>query len=104
MLSELVTNAVRASPPDDEIRVELSAGPLGWGVAVSDRGAGFVLPGHDASPSPFGVGGRGLRVVSEVAGPLSVEQDQGWTVVRTTVATGSGDRVITSAGSGRSGR
>lgn len=104
MLSELVTNAVRASPPHDEIRVELSAGPLGWGVAVSDRGAGFDVPAQGATPGPLAVGGRGLRVVSEVGGPLSVEQDEGWTVVRTTVATGSGDRVITSAGSGRSGR
>ena len=104
VLSELVTNAVQASPPDDEIRVELTAVPLGWGIAVSDRGGCFALPAQGAAPSPLAVGGRGLRVVSEIAGPLSVEQDHGWTVVRTTVATAPGDGVITSAGSGRSGR
>jgi anti-sigma regulatory factor (Ser/Thr protein kinase) len=105
VLSELVTNAVRASRPDDEIRVELTAGPLGWGVAVSDCAAGFVLPGDDAVPGPLAVGGRGLHVVSEVAGPLSVEHEHGWTVVRTMVASASaGDRFLTSGGSGRSGR
>ena len=90
VLSELVTNAVRASQPDDEIRVELTAGPLGWGVAVSDCAGDFVLPAADVVPGPLAVGGRGLHVVAEVAGPLSVEHEHGWTVVRTTVAAAVG--------------
>jgi len=104
VLSELVSNAVRASRPEDEIRVELTAGPLGWGVAVGDSGCDFVPPAADPAPAPgpLAVGGRGLHVVSMLAGPLSVEHDHGWTVVRTTVAAASaGDRVITSGGSGR---
>jgi anti-sigma regulatory factor (Ser/Thr protein kinase) len=102
VLSELVTNAVRASRPEDQIRVELTAGPLGWGVAVGDCGGDFLPPAAGAVPGPLAVGGRGLHVVSKLAGPLSVEHDHGWTVVRTMVAS-AGDRV-TSRGSGRSGR
>jgi anti-sigma regulatory factor (Ser/Thr protein kinase) len=102
VLSELVSNAVRASRPEDEIRVELTAGPLGWGVAVGDCGGDFVPPAAGPAPGPLAVGGRGLHVVSMLAGALSVEHDHGWTVVRTTVAAASaGDRVITSGGSGR---
>ena len=105
VLSELVTNAVRASRPEGDIRVELTTGPLGWGVAVSDRGGGFVLPEGDTAADPLVVGGRGLHVVAEVAGPVSVQYDRGWTVVRTVVASApGGDRVITPTGSGRSGR
>ena len=105
VLSELVTNAVRASRPEGDIRVELTAGPPGWGVAVSDCGSGFVLPEGGAAADPLAVGGRGLHVVAEVAGPVSVQHDRGWTVVRTVVASApAGDRVITPTGSGRSGR
>ena len=107
VLSELVTNAVRASRPEDDIRVELTAGPPGWEVAVSDRGSGFVLPLPEgaAAADPLTVGGRGLHVVGEVAGPVSVQHDRGWTVVRTVVASApAGDRIITPTGSGRSGR
>jgi anti-sigma regulatory factor (Ser/Thr protein kinase) len=104
VLSELVTNAVRASGPEGDIRVELTAGPPSWGVAVGDCGSGFVLP-EGAAADPLAVGGRGLHVVAEVAGPVSVQHDRGWTVVRTVVASApAGDRVITPTGSGRSGR
>jgi len=107
VLSELVTNAVQASRPEGDIRVQLTAGPRGWGVSVSDCGDDFVLPAA-AAPGPLAVGGRGLHVVGAVAGPVSVHHQQGWTVVRTTVPSASaGDRVIapiTPAGSGRSGR
>ena len=105
VLSELVTNAVRASRPDGDIRVELAAGPPGWEVVVSDCGSGFVLPQGGSAADPLAVGGRGLHVVAEVAGPVSVEHDRGWTVVRTVVTSAAaGDRVITPTGSGRSGR
>ena len=105
VLSELVTNAVRASRPEGDIRVELTAGPPGWEVAVSDCGSSFALPDGGAAADPLAVGGRGLHVVAEVAGPVSVQHDRGWTVVRTVVASApAGDRVITPTGSGRSGR
>jgi anti-sigma regulatory factor (Ser/Thr protein kinase) len=106
VLSELVTNAVLASRgAEGDIRVELTAEPVGWGIAVSDCGGGFVAPDAPAAPDPLSVGGRGLHVVAEVAGPLSVQRDDGWTVVRTMVASApAGDPRITRAGSGRSGR
>jgi anti-sigma regulatory factor (Ser/Thr protein kinase) len=104
VLSELVTNAVRASRPGDEIRVELTGEARGWGVAVSDSAGRFVPPATEAVLDPWAVGGRGLRVVSEVAGPLTVEQDHGWTVVRTVVTAASAGDQVTSAGSGRSGQ
>lgn len=106
VLSELVTNAVRASRgAEDDIRVQLTAGAVGWGIAVSDCGAGFVLPDNHAATDPLSVGGRGLHVVAEISGPLSVQHDHGWTVVRTTVASAPEAKPrITRAGSGRSGR
>ena len=106
VLSELVTNAVRASRgAEGDIRVELTSGPVGWEIAVSDCGSGFVAPDEPAAPDPLAVGGRGLHVGAEVAGPLSVQHDDGWTVVRTTVASApAADPRITRAGSGRSGR
>jgi anti-sigma regulatory factor (Ser/Thr protein kinase) len=110
VLSELVTNAVQASGPEGDIRVQLTAGTRGLAVSVSDCGDDFVLPAPTAAPGPLPLaeGGRGLHVARAVAGPVSVQHDQGWTVVRTTVPSASaGDRVIapiTPAGSGRSGR
>jgi anti-sigma regulatory factor (Ser/Thr protein kinase) len=105
VLSELVTNAVRASRADGDIHIELTAGPLGWGIAVGDRGGGFAPPTNGAATDPLAVGGRGLHVVAEIAGPVSVQDDRGWTVVRTTVPSASpGDNAITPTGSGRSGR
>ena len=105
VLSELVTNAVRASRPEGDIRVELTDGPPGWGVAVSDCGSNFALPDGGAAADPLAVGGRGLHVVAEVAGPVSVQHDRGWTVVRTVVASApAGNRIIRPTGRGRSGR
>jgi anti-sigma regulatory factor (Ser/Thr protein kinase) len=104
VVSELVTNAVRASQADDTVQLELAATDDGWAITVRDRGEGFVPSTTGFPADPLAVGGRGLPVVSTLAGPLSVERDaQGWNVVRTALL-GQERRAITSAGSGRSDR
>ena len=103
-MSELVTNAVRASRADDSVHLELAATDDGWAITVRNRGEGFVPPTTGFPDDPLAVGGRGLPVVSALAGPLTVERDaQGWNVVRTALL-GQERRAITPAGSGRSTR
>jgi len=86
VVSELFTNAVLASPPDGDVRLELAWIMAGCEIKVSDRGshvAGLAAP---AAAEPLGVGGRGLRVVAAVAGPVMFSRDAaGWTVVSTVV-------------------
>jgi len=83
VVSELFTNAVRASKPQDRVRVELASTAAGWAISVADLGEVFSPLTRDAAHGPLAVGGRGLHVVSSVAGPVTVHRDpQGWTVVR----------------------
>jgi anti-sigma regulatory factor (Ser/Thr protein kinase) len=104
VVSELVTNAVRASRADDSIQLELAATDHGWAITVRDRGEGFVPTATAFPDDPLAIGGRGLPVVSALAGPLSVERDaQGRNVVRTALL-GQERRAITSTESGRSTR
>jgi len=104
VVSELVTNAVRASAADDSVQLELAATDDGWAITVRDRGEGFEPATPELPDDPLSIGGRGLAVVSTLAGPLSVERDaQGWNVVRTALL-GQERRAITSRGSGRSTR
>ena len=104
VVSELVTNAVHASRAHDSIQLELTVTDEGWAITVRDRGEGFVPTATGFPDDPLSTGGRGLPVVSALAGPLSVDRDaQGWNVVRTALL-GQERRDITSRGSGRSNR
>jgi anti-sigma regulatory factor (Ser/Thr protein kinase) len=86
VVSELFTNAVLASCPDDDVRLELSWIDAGCQITVSDQGN----RGPDVTPpSPsesLREGGRGLRVVAAVAGPVTFSRDTaGWSVATTVV-------------------
>lgn len=64
LLSELVTNAVKAGRQESVIRVTLRAGADRLRVEVADRGAG--LP-HVDDPDAENEGGRGMMLVSQVS-------------------------------------
>jgi anti-sigma regulatory factor (Ser/Thr protein kinase) len=107
VVSELVTNAIQASPaPDNTIRLQLTRTAAGWRITVADRGHGFILPlSLVPEPGTLPVGGRGLAVVASVAGAISVRRHPGgWTAVSTVVPAATGDENITSEGSGQSGQ
>jgi anti-sigma regulatory factor (Ser/Thr protein kinase) len=83
VVSELVTNAIEASPsPYERVRVQLSRSPLGCRITVADHGPGF-------SRAPLGLqpeGGRGLMVVRRLSRELTTKREpNGWTVVSAVV-------------------
>jgi anti-sigma regulatory factor (Ser/Thr protein kinase) len=86
VVSELFTNAVLASSPEEDIRLELSWLDAGCQIAVSDHGKHGANVTPPSVSEPLSEGGRGLRVVAAVAGPVTFSQDPaGWTVATTVV-------------------
>jgi anti-sigma regulatory factor (Ser/Thr protein kinase) len=78
VVSELLTNAIQASPEADAmVWLELSLTGAGCRITVADGGQGFT---HDPRASPRN-GGRGLVVVRRLAEDVSIRCTTGWTVV-----------------------
>ena len=75
LTTELVSNAVRhGGAGDDEVVIlHLATAPGCLRVEVCDQGAGFQ-PGR---PTPYGEGGYGLFLVSEVSSRWGVSHDDG---------------------------
>jgi anti-sigma regulatory factor (Ser/Thr protein kinase) len=73
LTTELVSNAVRHGGADESNRVvlHLALAPDCLRVEVCDPGEGFVVD----APTPYGEGGYGLFIVSEVASRWGVSQD-----------------------------
>ena len=73
LTTELVSNAVRHGGADEgkTVVLHLALAPGCLRVEVCDPGAGFVV----GTPSPYGEGGYGLFIVSEVASRWGVSQD-----------------------------
>lgn len=75
VVSELVTNAVRAAADDGEVRLALFRLPLYVGVEVHDR---IPEPPERRCPGEWDVGGRGLLIVDALAERWDVHfTDQG---------------------------
>ena len=85
--SELMSNAIRASETGDEmIRLDLSVTDGGWRISVADHGPGFLRSRHARHGGELAEGGRGLRVIDHLAGPISVRRERtGWNVVSAVV-------------------
>jgi len=75
LTTELVSNAVRhgGAGEDEIVILHLATSPGCLRVEVCDRGGGFE-PGR---PTPYGEGGYGLFLVSEVSSRWGVSQDEG---------------------------
>ena len=75
LTTELVSNAVRhgGATEDETVALHLAITPALVRVEVWDEGSGFD-PG---TPAPYGEGGYGLFLVSEVATRWGVERDSG---------------------------
>jgi anti-sigma regulatory factor (Ser/Thr protein kinase) len=75
LTTELVSNAVRHGGADEDevVVVHLATAPGCLRVEVCDRGDGF-RPGR---PTPYGEGGYGLFLVSEVSSRWGVSQEDG---------------------------
>jgi anti-sigma regulatory factor (Ser/Thr protein kinase) len=75
LTTELVSNAVRHGGADDgeTVILHLATAPGCLRVEVCDPGAGFE-PGR---PTPYGEGGYGLFLVSEVSSRWGVSHDDG---------------------------
>lgn len=75
VVSELVTNAIvhGSRAGDGEVVVELSADRDGITGTVHDHGPAFEIP-HGA-PDPYGDGGLGLHIVTELTSSVSVTRE-----------------------------
>lgn len=78
--TELVSNALAASPPDRLVEVSLAVD--GGDVVVSVRDAGSGLKSRSfAPPPPTSVRGRGLAIVDRLADQLTIDRVGGQTRV-----------------------
>jgi anti-sigma regulatory factor (Ser/Thr protein kinase) len=75
LTTELVSNAVRHGGADEDevVVLHLATAPGCLRVEVCDQGSGFQ-PGR---PTPYGEGGYGLFLVSEVSSRWGVSQEDG---------------------------
>lgn len=80
IVTELLSNAVNASPPDGSVIVRLDRDPDAWSVTVVDEGPGFRT-GSLAIPGPDAIRGRGLALVNQLVDAVVVERVDGLTVV-----------------------
>lgn len=78
--TELVSNAVNASPADGSVIVRLERDDASWSVTVVDDGPGFVV-GSLAVPPTTATRGRGLALVNALVDDLDVDRVDGHTVV-----------------------
>lgn len=78
--TELVSNAVNASPDDGSVIVRLERDRASWSVIVVDEGPGFVV-GSLAVPPADVTRGRGLALVNALVDDLDVDRVDGHTVV-----------------------
>jgi len=86
IVSELTSNAIEASPlppPSVPVDLMLSAEAGVVTVEVVDGGAGFAFAAEDVRlPAAQAERGRGLAIVQDLCGNLSVHRRHGYTHVR----------------------
>jgi anti-sigma regulatory factor (Ser/Thr protein kinase) len=79
-VSELFSNAARASVPGHNVHIRVSATISELTIAVENTGPGFDLASLPA-PSPTQRGGRGIAI-AQILGVVAVEQQDQQTTVR----------------------
>jgi anti-sigma regulatory factor (Ser/Thr protein kinase) len=84
--TELVANALEASPADDPVVVRLEREGSRVRVVVIDDGPGFEVGALDLPP-PDAARGRGLALVAQMVDSVHVERVDGHTIV--TACTGA---------------
>jgi anti-sigma regulatory factor (Ser/Thr protein kinase) len=78
--TELVTNALAATPPTEPVVVWLDHDDAEAQLSVVDGGRGIRSPSFDPPP-PTSVRGRGLAIVDQLADRLEIYRADGCTVV-----------------------
>lgn len=78
--TELLSNALAASPPEEPIEVILDANDDEVRVSVVDAGAGLKSASF-APPPPSSQRGRGLAIVDRLADQLTIDRIDGHTMV-----------------------
>jgi anti-sigma regulatory factor (Ser/Thr protein kinase) len=78
--TELVSNALAASPPDRPVEVHLEASGAELAVSVLDAGSGLKSR-HFSPPPATSVRGRGLAIVDSLADRLTIDRQDGCTRV-----------------------
>ena len=78
--TELVTNALAATPPTEQVVVWLDSEGGEAQLSVVDAGQGLRAPAFDPPP-PTSVRGRGLAIVDRLADRLEIYRADGCTVV-----------------------
>lgn len=93
IVTELLTNAMAASPPDEVIDLRVSCHYDHVRIRVVDRGAGLssqALVGHRASPPSCSEhGGRGLYLIGQLADEFTLDRLDGRTVAHVRLAPGA---------------
>ncbi|MGY6501533.1 MAG: ATP-binding protein [Acidimicrobiales bacterium] len=82
VVTELVTNAVEASPgPQHEVVLRATCDDDGIHLLIVDEGTGFEMDESPASPEPTAIRGRGIPIVRALMDVVSVERRDERTVV-----------------------
>jgi anti-sigma regulatory factor (Ser/Thr protein kinase) len=80
VVTELLSNALAASPPDEPVEVVLDLRSDEVVVSVLDAGSGLKSSSF-APPPPTSVRGRGLSIVDQLADNLTIDRLDGHTMV-----------------------
>lgn len=78
--TELVSNALAASPPDVPVEITLQLSPHEVSVSVLDAGSGLKTRSF-APPPASSRRGRGLAIVDQLADQLTIDRRDGRTLV-----------------------
>jgi anti-sigma regulatory factor (Ser/Thr protein kinase) len=89
--TELVSNALAASPPHGDIEVTLDASDHELCVSVRDAGSGLKSASF-SPPPPTSRRGRGLAIVDHLADQLTIDRLDGRTLVTARVHRRSASR------------
>lgn len=89
--TELLSNALAASPPDEVVEVILDANDDEVRISVVDAGAGLKSASF-APPPPSSRRGRGLAIVDHLADQLTIDRVDGHTMVTARKGTGPRSR------------
>ena len=76
--TELLSNALAASPPDERVEITLEGGAAEVAVTVCDAGSGLKSRSF-AAPPPSSERGRGLAIVDGLADQLTIDRSHGHT-------------------------
>lgn len=85
--TELLSNALAASPPGAPVEVVFDTAPGSVWVSVRDAGSGLKSRSF-SPPPPSSVRGRGLSIVDQLCDHLSIDRRDGYTEITARKLTG----------------